>query len=781
MKKIHAPVIGTLLCFFLSTFTTFGQYFGASVAKRGNGNYRGSIYWINWDVNDDGRPGDAIASGAERVVNTPQGIVYTIKITKINNNNNNLESYTPGQWPYDDVKTGYNWFSQSINNANQYTGSYNYRTSPLSDVYDNKVDAHNSVIGIRNATDGQRVNFRVTVTARLGNKPISILGMVAVGAESLGGSPTSPYRESESFTAGNSDAAAIVAAWQAFDKVQNAYAGPYRSTSFRTVANVSNGGKTVMGHNPDRTGEGPGEMIWFSQGANQIDVDLKGGGVQAIAIGFIGTYDFGDAPLSYGTVSHELDVSFSNGAPAIGTDIKLASLSLANRNAPKFTIGTLADNDADQFYSDDLLGDDIHDLKDEDGLPNPYKATIIAGANKATFSIPVQNKSGAAGTLWAWIDINKNGIFEASERGTAVNVPNNQTGNVTLNFTNLPGTFQPFKSYPMRLRLAQAIPDDNTSTAIDEGSIGVASGGEVEDHLLRVPDAPVTGVIFQDVNQNGLQEAAEPVFTGTGMFVYLIDADNRIIEKAPVVDGAYTITQVPVNVSLTDLNARLVATAHDLAVGTTLSDLTGTPPVGYIKTGKDLTKAGNNVSPVGNKTDFQIKFTGTVPESGIQHVNFGMYPLVLAVNFGAINARISGDQLTVNWVTETEENNHHFDVEVSTDGMKFVKWATVKTKAAGGNSSQELSYAVSGSLNTAAGLMGASLFSIAFLGLLFLKNRRKLLSVVCFIGLVTMGVSCKKTDQALDPSAKKVFVRIVQYDTDGTSKYSKTVQAVADN
>lgn len=784
-------VVLTAAALFLCGFFSQAQFYGASRAKRGNGVYRSSIYWINWDIDNNSRPGDAITNGLVRTVTTPIGIVYTIRITK--QNSTALESYVPGQYFFDDLKTGYNWFNQKANDETWQVPydepndeEYDFMSGPFSFAYDNVIDAHNSVIGIRNKIDGDLdatnhglAKFTITVSATIGGEPFPILGMVAVGAESLGyyGSNNNP-REYETFTATNTDGGNLASAWQAFDRTQNSYDGDGSTDGFKTRASITNNGKTVTNKNISNSQtEGPGEMIWFSKGANQIVTELKGGGNQAIAIGFIGVLDYGDAPESYGTVSNLLDISFSGGTTT-GNNVSLATLGLATRNAPKFAIGQLADEETDQFYSNDLKGDDTNGQSDEDGLPNPYKAGILYNNSSVTMSIPVKNASGAAGRLRGWIDINKNGQFDANEKSAIVNIPNGTSGNANLSFTNLPSTFQPFVNYPLRLRLATTIPPDDASTSVDEGAIGYAPGGEVEDHMVKVLDAPVSGNVFIDDNKDKKFDSEETLYAGADLFAYVLDKDNKVVAKANVVDGKYTIEGIPASADITDLDLKLVISTQTLELGDIMTPVTGEAPSGYLISGEDI-PAGTAANDNGNAADYVVGFSGSLPTSGISNLNFGMYIEPLAVNFGNITAVVNADGLlTVNWETISEENNDHFDIEASLDGKKFKKIASIKSQVINGNSDKPLTYTISTSLADAAALMGVSLLGLSLLGVGF--NRKKsvtmLFASVLAISL-TLTFACKKSDYA-ETKQGKMFIRIAQVDIDGTISYSKPVSVV---
>ena len=151
------------------------------------------------------------------------------------------------------------------------------------------------------------------------------------------------------------------------------------------------------------------------------------------------------------------------------------------------------------------------DGADEDGIvPASHPVTI-----NSIFTLPVAvtNNSGAARTLFGWLDLNNNGTFELGEVAS-IGV-NNATNNGTVNLqwtAAQTATITTEKIY-LRLRLADIVTTaagmfDNTSTTYDErafadglstGAYGAsATRGEVEDYQLNVipvfdyGDAPLT-------------------------------------------------------------------------------------------------------------------------------------------------------------------------------------------------------------------------------------------------------------------------------------------------
>lgn len=148
----------------------------------------------------------------------------------------------------------------------------------------------------------------------------------------------------------------------------------------------------------------------------------------------------------------------------------------------------------------------------------------------------------------------------------------------------------------------------------------------------------------------------------------------------------------------------------------------------------------------------------------------------LPVKFGPISARNIGNSLEINWITEQEKNNDHFEIYISKDGKKFVKIDDVTSKAADGSSDQSLSYQYTTTLSRAMSIAG---ISFAMLGLLAFgfKRKHQILSLcVVMSGIAMCAISCSKNDASYNPgNSDKIFVKIVQVDKDGHSDESKTV------
>jgi uncharacterized repeat protein (TIGR01451 family) len=182
--------------------------------------------------------------------------------------------------------------------------------------------------------------------------------------------------------------------------------------------------------------------------------------------------DYGDAPATYdvGTpASHLLSSSPSVYLGAIAPD---------GESAPQPSVA------AD--------GDNTNGTSDEDALTT--LANVLTTGSYSLNSIPVKNTSGAAATLNAWIDFNKDGVFQASEY-TSVSIPANAT-TANLKWASIPAGTTAGSTYA-RFRITTDALSDNASTpTVDERSIGSASDGEVEDYAVTIATASKAKLIL---------------------------------------------------------------------------------------------------------------------------------------------------------------------------------------------------------------------------------------------------------------------------------------------
>ncbi len=213
------------------------------------------------------------------------------------------------------------------------------------------------------------------------------------------------------------------------------------------------------------------------------------------------SFDFGDAPDSYGGAFHGVDAA--TGRPRIGT--------LGADNDP----GTL---NASAGGSDGA-GDDAAGVDDEDALSGAAPVSVASGAH----SISVQCSAGTR--VAGWIDFDRDGRFDPNERND--NHPAScAAGQVTLEWVSLGGA-QGGDSW-LRLRASSNL------ASIAE-PVGIASDGEVEDHPIAI-----TGPSY------GSCPAGSVATTYTAN-------DLPLTVPASAVTVASTIT-VPAGAAVTDVN-----------------------------------------------------------------------------------------------------------------------------------------------------------------------------------------------------------------------------------
>ena len=306
----------------------------------------------------------------------------------------------------------------------------------------------------------------------------------------------------------------------------------------------------------------------------------------------INNNDYGDAPATYdnGTQTRE---------------------GLSNT----IRIGAAVDTEATAQNSALATGDDIFTSDDEDGIATVNN--IAVGQTSYSTTVSVFNNSGAARTLQAWIDFNRDGLFQVGEF-TSVSVPVNAAQqNVTLNWASLPAltTGQSF----LRLRLSDNALTDNAGTAnVDERSVGTGNFGEIEDYGLIISQSSIAGTVYRDNNNSGAIDGGE---TGIdGVTVTLIGVDDL---------GA------AVNVSTTTAGGGLYSFTNlrpSDASGYTITEM---QPVGFLD-GNDAagTSGGTAGNPPPGDAITSIVLTGGTDATGY---NFG------ELNPASLSGNVYGD------------------------------------------------------------------------------------------------------------------------------------------
>ncbi|GAB3426548.1 SdrD B-like domain-containing protein [Niabella aquatica] len=173
-----------------------------------------------------------------------------------------------------------------------------------------------------------------------------------------------------------------------------------------------------------------------------------------------------------------------------------------------------------------------------------------------------------------------------------------------------------------------------------------------------------------------------------------------------------------------------------------------------------------------NDTDIPI----VVDEEPVTNTFFSINQ-VLPVDFGSIFAKVSGGRLLIDWSTLSETGNSHFEIEFSNNGKAFVKIGTVNSKAKDGNSDVSINYRFAAGPDSATGLLGLSLLSIALIALFISRKNKMLYVTAILVGMNLIGASCSKNNMDMEADSNG-FIRIKQVDKDGTYQYSKVIKVI---
>lgn len=153
----------------------------------------------------------------------------------------------------------------------------------------------------------------------------------------------------------------------------------------------------------------------------------------------------------------------------------------------------------------------------------------------------------------------------------------------------------------------------------------------------------------------------------------------------------------------------------------------------------------------------------------------------LPIQFGILEASLNNGNLEINWQTLSETNNRGFDIEASVNGTEFIKIGSMASKALSGHSATSLNYHFSRTLtDVEKSLLGLPAFLTLFcLG--FQRRKRALILGLLILILTGLQSGCKKNGESLaNNPMKKIMVRLVQVDRDGSIHYSKIIQAIAE-
>lgn len=151
---------------------------------------------------------------------------------------------------------------------------------------------------------------------------------------------------------------------------------------------------------------------------------------------------------------------------------------------------------------------------------------------------------------------------------------------------------------------------------------------------------------------------------------------------------------------------------------------------------------------------------------------------VLPVSFGNVSAKIQSGNLSVDWNTQSEDNNDKFIVQASSNGKTWTDLGTVVSKAANGKSSVDLKY------NFITPWTGTLMAGFGLLGLLLMPAfRNRWLKAAMVLIVVAMFAACAKEKDGVgnlegeSDGTNSVYVRVAQVDKDGKTSYSQIVVA----
>ncbi|MBN1558615.1 hypothetical protein JW998_00080, partial [candidate division KSB1 bacterium] len=228
--------------------------------------------------------------------------------------------------------------------------------------------------------------------------------------------------------------------------------------------------------------------------------------------------DFGDAPdTGAGTASGNYNTLFADNGPR-------------HIIVPNLRLGDDVDAETDGYQSTNANGDDTHNRDDEDGV---LTSLVFARGETAAVDISVYNTTGQTATLVGYMDLNGDGDFlDANEKQTTT-IPHSSGGtSVTVTLSWPVPQDAPLTTYA-RFRVS-------TDAAAAEQPTGLAPNGEVEDYLATIVESASLGnYIWDDLNNDGIQDAGEPGVDGVTVNLYKSDGTTLLGTTTTAGGGIY--------------------------------------------------------------------------------------------------------------------------------------------------------------------------------------------------------------------------------------------------
>lgn len=426
----------------------------AAYATGGASDYKDQVLWLTWGGGTgSGQSGVSLNNGTKskaifQLANKQMCFECEVSIATTTTNNS-IASYRPGNWTADILDDLYNIDG---------TGSNNQLINGIM---------------TRNGTS----NFSLICTAKLDGEPYKIKGIVMADAESM--SADKEFLK-----------AAAKGTWSIVEMVKNYTdnSGAYEVSKY--INGSSN--NEIAFTKGNNQGAGAVSFLSFNSDAYsnadhrvKIDFSIKGEGNTAIGIGLlVPNADGGDAPNTYGEVFHLIkNINLTPDGITEGRGV-------VNLNTQAYQSGRIVpptdlflgttgpDAERTMFFSADAKGDekDGDFSLEEDAWPADKKIIydILPGS---VIDVDIPYVSSEVAKIAGWIDFNRNGVFEPSERTMVATNPG--SGTVRLSWT-VPADFVKGKTF-VRLRMSTLEDDIILPT-------GVAIDGEVEDHEIIIDD-----------------------------------------------------------------------------------------------------------------------------------------------------------------------------------------------------------------------------------------------------------------------------------------------------
>jgi uncharacterized repeat protein (TIGR01451 family) len=523
--RARACGLGVVAC--TAALAVLASMAPARPATGGVGRFGGAIDWVEW-----GNHGQSLNLGGPNTrtsVTTFAGHTLEVSCTisnyalELGPSPGIIQAYRSGAWQGDSLDDLYNIGGTQADNT--------------------------LINGL--AVNSRQMSFDFSCSATLDGNAYPLEGLVFADAEQSG---------NVEFVQGTIPATAT---WRLIDRFR-ASGCTADSRVQRTVAGAE---QTLRLDNPPSTlcpgaTAGPAGVA-FADGATAGRITVRGGGVSAVALGAVVTFDHSDAPASYGEAAHTVQYPFSGGVPPVGDSALFGGNTLADTTQPALRLGPSVDPEGEvsnaTATADDTNPDGAFGPGDDETEAPPASILVDRG-DEFTHTVSCTG----AGFLAGWIDWNGNGTFDAGERaGDAICAG----GTASLTWTVPPNAVTQAQSF-MRLRYA-------ASAAEVADPAGLALSGEVEDHAFAinlVPDLVVT------------KTAAPAVVEPGGQVTWMITVRNL----GPGPSSGSTLTDtIPVgitNVSTSTPGCTVGAAAVNCTIGPLAVDgstqitITGTAP-----------------------------------------------------------------------------------------------------------------------------------------------------------------------------------------------------------